>query len=279
LLDEIFTHDELEDISLRYVDMDNNQRIDSLTTVLGIKSNNGILLTSDSKVSNEYVKDRSSKIFRINKSIGVAVSGDLGHIKILLDKLAESLLKIREFTELTLRQKIDDEVVCPLFREYNVERVAKLGLKPVLDMFEASAIVSAKTEDRSFVMYRLNFWPKPSVYLVEDDYESIGTGGWYAQLLMRQHLRANPAGLSANSIEYNKWYALIIINEIKSFDAKSGGPTHLAVLDESDFTILNTQEVRDYYIQKRESAARNTVEQQKQFGISYEQIFSYFPDP
>ena len=150
---------------------------------------------------------------------------------------------------------------------------------PVQDLFDASAIVCAKTKDRSFVIYELKFYPKPTVYLVEDDYDSIGTGGLYAQLLMRQHLRANPVGLSTNSMEYNKWYALLIINEIKSFDADSGGSTQLALLDKNDFSILSTQEVRDYYIQKRESTARNTMEQQRQFGISYERIYSYFPDP
>ena len=220
-------YDDLEDISLKYVDMSHDLRIDSLTTMLGIKSNDGALLTSDSKVSNEYVKDRASKIFRINRSIGVGVSGDLGYIRILVDKLTHSLVKMQSFTELTLRHKIDDEVVCPLFREYNVERAKKVGLKPVLNIFDVSAIVCAKTKDRSFVQYMLTFYPQPRIYLIEDDYDAIGTGGLYAKLLMRQHLRANPTGFSANSTESNKWYALLTINEIKSFDSKTGGPHNL----------------------------------------------------
>jgi 20S proteasome alpha/beta subunit len=247
--------------------------------VLGIKSNNGVLLTSDSKVSSEYVKDRASKIFRINRSMGVGVSGDLAYIRILVDKLTQNLAKKQTFTELALRHKIDDEVVCPLFREYNVERAKKVGLKPVLNIFDVSAIVCAKTKDRAFVQYILTFYPQPRIYLIEDDYDSIGSGGLYAKLLMRQHIRANPAGLSTNSTEYNKWYALLTINEIKSFDANSGGPTQLAVLDKSDFVILNAKEVREYYMKKRESISTDTEERQKHLGVTYDQIFSYFPEP
>ena len=118
-----------DDINLKYV---NDQRIDSLTTVLGIRSKDGVLLASDSKISSRYVKDKASKIFRINRSIGVAVSGDLGHIRILLDKLNNSLIKLKTFTELTLRFEIDDKIVCPLFKEYNVERARKIaGTRPI----------------------------------------------------------------------------------------------------------------------------------------------------
>jgi hypothetical protein len=96
---------------------------------------------------------------------------------------------------------------------------------------------------------------------------------------MRQHLRANPAGLSRKSIEDNKWYALLIINEIKSFDSKTGGPTQLAILDKTDFVILNTEDVREYYMKKRESIAKDTAERQKNLGITYDHVFSYFPEP
>jgi hypothetical protein len=170
----------------------------------------------------------TSKIFKISQSLGVAASGDLGYVRILVDKFSNSLSKSNTFTELTLRQKIDDEVVCPLFREYNVKRAQKIGLKPVLDIFDAPALVCANTKDRSFVMYKLTFYPIPRVYLIEDDYDSIGTGGGlYAKILMKQHIRTNPSGLLANNMENNKWYALLTINEIKSFDSNIGGPTQI----------------------------------------------------
>ncbi|MGC2425841.1 MAG: hypothetical protein WA421_02295 [Nitrososphaeraceae archaeon] len=59
-----------------------------MTTVVAIKSDDGIILAGDSQGSNNTMKDLDiSKLFPINDSIGVGAAGDIGHIRVLIDKL------------------------------------------------------------------------------------------------------------------------------------------------------------------------------------------------
>ena len=54
---------------------------------------------------------------------------------------------------------------------------------------------------------------------------------------------------------------------------------NFATLDESDFVILDTKEVREYYMKKRDSISRDTEEKQKHLGVTYDHVFSYFLEP
>ena len=77
-----------QNISLKYIETSQNDNNKPMTTVVAIKSSDGIILASDSQGTNNTIKDLEiSKIFRINDSIGVGAAGDIGHIRVLIDKL------------------------------------------------------------------------------------------------------------------------------------------------------------------------------------------------
>lgn len=180
--------------------------------------------------------------------------------------------------ELQLREKIDDKL-CELFSKYRVKRAEKLGIESTKHLFYVSAIICTRIEDGTFYLHRLETNPLPNVDLIEDyDYDAIGTGELYAKLLMRQHNRSHPSGLSAITINNNKFSAVLTINEIKTFDTYSGGSTQLGLLDKDDFRIWSNKEVRDYYNDERHRIAKDTEEKQKQYGVTYEMVLSHFPD-
>lgn len=264
----------IEDLNLNYIASQKSR--DPMTTVVGIKSNDGIVLASDSQATGELIKDIGmSKIFRINASMGIGVSGIVGHIKILQQMFKQEFKSAQFETELDVRQNAE-KILCELFRKYNVERSDRLGFKTTQYLFDGSAILCTKLNDGVFVLHKLTLIPQPWVELVEDyDYEAIGSGEIYAKLLIRQQNRAPQYGLSGTPTYYNAWVAMLAISEIKTIDSKSGGLTQVAILDKSGFRILTEHESREIYCVTREKIATKLVEV---MNISMERALALYPN-
>ena len=98
--------------SLKYIETSQSHNNKPMTTVVAIKSSNGIVLASDSQGSNDTTKDLEiSKIFQINDTIAVGAAGDIGHIKVLVSELKQQLETRKFKTELELREVLDN-IIC-----------------------------------------------------------------------------------------------------------------------------------------------------------------------
>jgi|GEM_PF-5342888 20S proteasome alpha/beta subunit len=79
---------ELEDINLDHEERIQEESREPMTTVVGIKSNYGIVLTSDNQWTSN-VKNFSSKLYEINKWVGFGASGSKSYIRHLVKKLED----------------------------------------------------------------------------------------------------------------------------------------------------------------------------------------------
>jgi 20S proteasome alpha/beta subunit len=71
---------------------DNLTSEEELTTVIAIKCNEGIIIATDSQATAGDTKNlMASKIFEVNKNIGIGCAGVIGHIDSLVDKMKEKL--------------------------------------------------------------------------------------------------------------------------------------------------------------------------------------------
>jgi 20S proteasome alpha/beta subunit len=269
---DLRTLDLEQNIGLKYIETSQNHNNKPMTTVVAIKSSEGIILASDSQGTYNTMKDLEiSKIFHINDSIGVGAAGDIGHIRVLIDELKQQLETRKFKTELELRHTIDD-ILCRLFRKYNVERSERLGFSETFLLFSPSAILGAKLDDGTFVIYKLRF--PPWVFPVEE-YEAIGSGELYAKLLLRQQMRVIPYG-SSGTLDYNAWIGMLTINEIKTFDTKTGGNTQVAKIDKDGFRPLSRDEAKSLYNEYREIIATKLSQKLE---ITKERALALYPEP
>lgn len=62
-----------------------------MTTVISIKSKDGIILASDSQDTSSKVKTAIKKVFKINGHAGMGASGDSSQIELFVDELRQNL--------------------------------------------------------------------------------------------------------------------------------------------------------------------------------------------
>jgi 20S proteasome alpha/beta subunit len=230
---------------IKYI-IEDTAEIEPLTTVIGIKSKDGIILASDSQFTAERMKFLGgSKIFKINDFVALGAAGSISQMAMLADALKQKLGETI-FSDLELRTKIED-VLLELHKNYNL-RWSK-ALEKTTYVFNPSSIVGAKLNDGSFKLYRIFFNPEPWLEPVEI-YESVGSGQLFASLVLRQQSRApNSLGQTLADIElnYNIMVACIVINEIKGFDTYSGGSTKVAVIYKDGIIFIPDKKVKEIY--------------------------------
>jgi 20S proteasome alpha/beta subunit len=61
-----------------------------MTTVLSIKSKDGIVLVSDSQGTASKIKLAMKKVFKINSHLGIAASGDSSQIELFVEELEQN---------------------------------------------------------------------------------------------------------------------------------------------------------------------------------------------
>jgi 20S proteasome alpha/beta subunit len=128
---------------IRNISLPTSRRLKRMTTVIGIKCTEGIVIASDSQATSEAIKDlQTSKIFPINNSMCVGAAGNIGHIRILTEELKKGLDGYVFDTESQLTSQLDDMVV-NLHRIYNVQRSARLGYSTPAIIFNANGILAA----------------------------------------------------------------------------------------------------------------------------------------
>lgn len=129
------------------------KRVKPVTTVIGIKCIDGIVIASDSQASSETRKDlETSKIFTINPSIGVGAAGSIGHIRVFVEELKRRLATYTLETDTQLRGYIDGSLV-DLYRIYNLERSLSYATSSII--FNADGLLGARLTDGTFCLYSL----------------------------------------------------------------------------------------------------------------------------
>jgi 20S proteasome alpha/beta subunit len=230
-----------------------------LTTVVGMKCNDGIVLACDSQGSYEKGLEMkrldTNKIFPIIKGkqpltyLALAGSGGLPQIKLCVEELSENLGDQR-FSDRQLRENVSS-ILLELHRKHNVERSRFLGLAEVEMFFYPVSLLGAKLEDTdgqtSFGLYLLE--PEGWVYPI-DEYETLGSGSALADFSMKQITRSMNAfhvTWSTVSVEDAIMFSSYVVNEVKTSDRYSGGMTKVAIIDSSGFRELSETEVSENY--------------------------------
>jgi 20S proteasome alpha/beta subunit len=115
----------LDDIKYSTIDIDEAE--EPLTTVIGIKSSDGIVLASDSQFTAMYRKDlKGSKIFPINKFIALGAAVIVSQMKDLVAELKQNLGN-NIYSDLDMRRKIEDTLLS-LHKRYNLHWSESLAI-------------------------------------------------------------------------------------------------------------------------------------------------------
>ena len=221
---------------------------DYMTTVVGIKSTNGIVIASDSQFTAVDIKDlQGNKIFKINDFTALGGAGEIGQTKMLVDKLRQELGN-ELLSDLSLREKVED-VLLGFYKKYTVEWKDKLQLHQYINFFDPLSVLGTKLIDNIYGLYVIRFTPRPWLESI-DNYETIGSGDSLAKLILRQQSRApnfESKTFADLPYEYNIWVASLTINEIKAFETYSGGSTRLAIINKDGYRLLTNEELSNYY--------------------------------
>lgn len=87
------------------------------------------------------------------------------------------------------------------------------------------------------------------VYLI-DNYDAIGSGYLFANLVLRQQSRVPKSKgkiLSQLELIYNIWIAIYTINEVKQIEPYTGGNTKVAFLDKDGLKEIPDDVVSKFY--------------------------------
>lgn len=233
--------------------LDNLSSDDDMTTVIAIKCNDGIIIASDSQATAGDTKDlMASKIFQVNKNIGIGCAGMVGHIDSLVDKMKEKL-NDELIPDVYMRKNIIDGLL-ELHKQYNVEYAKKAGYETAIHNFNAYGIVGTKLECNNFSLYLLLPSSKnlaiPTV-LPLHDYRSIGTGSRFANFMFKTQFRVlstiSQKPISSLPMDFLIWIVTYIINEIKETDVYSGGHTNISIINKYGWRNIPKETILKHY--------------------------------
>ena len=232
------------------------ENLEIMTTVIGFKCADGLVIASDSQASLEkkweLKKLGVDKILKVNNFIALAGSGDADHTRLLVElreNLGDSPLSDKEIREKTYN------VLLRLHKKYNIDRAKFLGIREDTMYFRPNTILGAKLSDSTFGLYRL----KPDAWISPlQEYETLGSGAALAELVIKPFLRSlldlselttpkTILDIPKLPLEFVIRYASYVINEVKSTDRNSGGFTKVVVIDEKGVRQLLDDEVNTHY--------------------------------
>jgi 20S proteasome alpha/beta subunit len=245
-----------------------------VTTVIGIRSLDGIVFASDSQATSKSRKYKSigvTKIFKVNDFVALAGSGDSDHVKRVVEEIKISF--DNPTNQSTFQEKLESAIL-KLHKKYNTERSESLGLKDIKEYFRPVCIVGARLRD-DFCLFQIrdDGWVEPI-----QDYIAIGSGSDLANFVLRQQSRA-PATenktLSDLSLSINLWIASYVISEIKDYDLQTGGKPKIALIHKNGFYQLSDNEILEYYnaVLKQVQNLAPTIASDKRFGPLIEKMF------
>ena len=221
-----------------------------MTTVISIRSKDGIILASDSQGTSSKVKTTIKKVYKINNHAGIGASGDSSHIELFVDELRQNLQSEIEL-ESGFRTQMYS-IMTNLHRIYNYNHSFLCGYNGVRLFFTSVSIVTVKPKKDDFCLYRMGFGTtgknnevSPYLYKVNNDYVSIGSGSTLARLVLTQQDRPYSTinrKLCDLSAENNVGIAIYIIKEVKQLDLETGGKTQVAIIDRDGYRELSYDE-------------------------------------
>jgi 20S proteasome alpha/beta subunit len=234
-----------------------------LTTVIGIRCSDGIVIGTDSQATARTGKTkdlRAEKILEINKFSALAGSGDSNH----LNKL-ESALRLRigrkSFNDYDLVEVLES-VLNSLYKKYNVQKSREMGFRETKEIFHPSSIFGTKLKDGTFGLYALrdDTWVSSI-----SNYIALGSGSDLARLVLDMNSRiagSQNIMLADLPVEMNSFIACVTINEVKSFDSQSGGDTRIALITKDGLKKLSNEVITgayEWYIEQISSYFSNAL--------------------
>lgn len=217
-----------------------------MTTIVGIKSSDGVVLASDSLFTADVTKALGSKIFKVNDSIALGISGRMDQMESLFEDL-EKKLKDNTYNCKDDFESAVLDVSFALHKRYNLKWSEELGRDIII--FKPESILCVRIGNKKYFLYRLTFNPDPWLIPLKV-YDTIGSGQLFANLVLRQQSRP-PASdnktFSDLPLEFNLWIACLTLAEIKAFDRNSGGSTKVALLTENAVRLPPDKSIRGYY--------------------------------
>ena len=234
-----------------------------MTTVIAIKCKNGIVIASDSQGTSNTIKLKSKKIYHINKFIGLGGAGDSSQIKYVVNQLGKDL-KPQEYKEYEVEESLQDLIAktfANLHKNKNVDHCSNSGYySESLLPFSPDILIIAKVKNENgetFYLYRGGFGEigrykvkTSDVFLVSNDFETIGSGANLAYLVLNQQTRMyslTNKKLSDLPLSVCIGMALYVISEVKDVDSLSGKDTQIAVIDRDGFREISLNEQSNYY--------------------------------
>jgi 20S proteasome alpha/beta subunit len=167
------------------------QKSKSMTTVLAIICNEGIVLAGDSQGVLGDMTIEVRKLFKINNSIGLVGAGFEDQTIDLVNHL-KTYLKDMEFSsELTLKDRIE-EAISNLHSLKNVIGSLRSGYQNTCLIFHPNALIGAKLKNGKFCLYEIGFGSdeKNGVLsggvLTVNQYRALGSGSKYATYIIKQ---------------------------------------------------------------------------------------------
>lgn len=239
------------------IDVETDDLIAKLTTALGIKCDDGIVMASDSQSTSKTGRTKSldsTKILQINKFIGMTGSGDAYHIKTVAEEAKKRFWE-KKFSQMDLEKSLN-KMIKDLHKEHNTIRSEELGYKEVKRMFHPQCLIGAAHSDTTLGLYliRDDAWVEPV-----DDYHIIGSGNHFGNFIMSQQIRffeSDNKKLSSAGVNYGIFIACYIINEIKNFDMQTGGSVNVAVIHKGQFLELSEKQVSKFYLDAVEAISK-----------------------
>ncbi|HSA75116.1 MAG TPA: hypothetical protein VLE21_02900 [Candidatus Nitrosocosmicus sp.] len=226
-----------------------------MTTVLSIKSKDGIILASDSQGTSSKIKTPVKKVFKINNHVGIGASGDSSQIELFVDELKQNFQN-----EIELESEFKTQMygfMVNLHRIYNYNHSFLCGYTGARLFFTPFSIAAVTLRNGDSCIYRMGFGTtgknnevSPYMYKVNHDYVSIGSGSSYTRLVLAQQDRIYTAinkKLSDLSVEHNIGVAAYVINEVKQLDLETGGKIQIAIVDRNGYIELSSEEQVKHY--------------------------------
>lgn len=221
-----------------------------MTTVISIKSKDGIIIASDSQGTSSKIKTNIKKVYEINSHMGIGTSGDSSQIELFVDELEQNFRNEIEL-ELEFKNQMYDFLI-NLNRIHNYNHSLLCGYSGTRLFFSPISIVAVKPKNGKPYLYRMGFGAigknnevSPYLYRVNKDYISIGSGSSYARLLLSQQERLYSSinkKISDLSAENNVGIASYIINEVKQIDLETDGRTQIALVNHEGYREVSYQD-------------------------------------
>ena len=239
---------EIEILETDYINLLKKNKEKQLTTIVGIKCKDGVVLSSDSQASGERIKSLGvSKIFKINENIGFGCAGKEIHIKKLVKEIEK---RIKDNTKIVNKDDFKNElesIVIDLHRINIVEKASNMGYPPRNDLFDVGAILGAKMNN-DYYLFSLDV-PAGEVDEIED-FSMEGSGSLFALLVLRQQeriVKATKRSFSELDLGLAIWIGVLVINEVKNIEVFTGGDTQVIYIDKDGYNQIPDYNIKVNY--------------------------------